>query len=207
MTIAIPQSRARPTLGRRAVLAAPEKKRATDEVTRVAADGTFSGYASVFGVEDLSHDIVEAGAFLASLQRRGANGVKMLYQHDPAEPIGRWTEIRETKKGLFVTGKLSLSLSRGREVLDMMREGIVDGLSIGFRTVKGRTDRKSGIRRLSELDLWEISVVTFPMQPDARITAVKSAKPRFRLARMTDAEELQLAQLLRRGAARIRAGL
>jgi HK97 family phage prohead protease len=196
-----------PALGRRATLAAPEVKLATDEVTRVSADGTFSGYASLFGIEDLSHDIVERGAFIASLRKRGPGGVKMLYQHDPAEPIGKWDEIRETPKGLFVVGKLMTNLARGREVLEMMREGIVDGLSIGFRTIKGRTDTKSGIRRLSEIDLWEISVVTFPMQPDARVTAVKSVVTRERLAPMTPAEQRRLAQTLRRATARLRASL
>ncbi len=82
------------------LLSAPEVKLIADDITRVEADGTFSGYASLFGIEDLSHDIVEKGAFLASLSRRGPSGVKMLYQHDPAEPIGRWTDIRETTKGL-----------------------------------------------------------------------------------------------------------
>lgn len=155
-------------------LGAPEVKLVADDITRVEADGIFSGYASLFGVEDLSHDIVEKGAFLTSLGRRGTGGVKMLYQHDPTEPIGRWTEIRETARGLKVTGQLMTNIARGRDVLQMMREGVLDGLSIGFRTVKSRTDRKSGIRRLMEIDLWEISVVTFPMQPDARVSQVKS---------------------------------
>jgi len=196
------------TLGRRATIRPPEMKRAeTDEITRVRADGTFSGYASVFGIEDLSHDIVERGAFAASLTKRGPNGVKMLYQHDPADPIGKWHVIRETPKGLFVVGQLNTRLTRGREVLEMMREGIVDGLSIGFRTVKGHTDRKSGIRRLSEVDLWEISVVTFPMQPDARVSTLKSARPVVQLNRMTPAEQSQLATRFRQAAARLRAGM
>jgi HK97 family phage prohead protease len=206
MTIAAEIAR-RPILGRRATIRPPEVKRAeTDDITKVRPDGTFSGYASVFGIEDLSHDIVERGAFKASLTKRGPDGVKMLYQHDPADPIGKWLVIRETPKGLFVVGQLNTKLARGREVLEMMREGIVDGLSIGFRTVKGNTDRKSGIRHLSEVDLWEISVVTFPMQPDARVSAVKSARPFVRLNRMTPAEERQLAARFRQTAARLRAG-
>lgn len=208
MTILHPASGRRwPTLGRRALLAAPEVKRAGDEVTKVRADGTFSGYASLFGIEDLSHDIVERGAFVTSLQKRGPGGVKMLYQHDPAEPIGKWHVIRETAKGLFVVGQLNAKLARGREVLEMMREGIIDGLSIGFRTIKGHTDRKSGIRRLSEIDLWEISVVTFPMQPDARVSPVRTDAAKGRLAIMTDAQELRLAMALKRGAVRIHESL
>jgi len=188
------------------LIAAPEVKLAGTDVGTVEADGTFSGYASLFGIEDLSHDIVERGAFSASLKRRGPDGVKMLYQHDPAEPIGKWTSIRETPKGLFVVGRLMTNLARGREVLDLMREGVVDGLSIGFRTIKGHTDKKSGIRRLNEIDLWEISVVTFPMQPDARVTAVKGL-PHIRLNRMTPAEEQSLARLFRRATERLRADL
>jgi HK97 family phage prohead protease len=195
------------TPAKRAGLTAPETKRTSEDVATVHADGTFSGYASLFGIEDLSHDIVERGAFLASLGKRGPTGVKMLYQHDPAEPIGKWTHIRETPKGLYVVGQLMTDLARGREVLTMMREGVVDGLSIGFRTVKGRTDTKSGIRRLSEIDLWEISVVTFPMQPDARVTAVKSTAASIRLARMNPIEERRLAQTLRRAAALLSADL
>lgn len=165
-----------PASGR--LLSAPEVKLIADDITRVEADGTFSGYASLFGVEDLSHDIVEKGAFLASLSRRGPSGVKMLYQHDPAEPIGRWIDIRETAKGLKVTGRLMTNLARGREVFSMMREGVLDGLSIGFRTVKAQKDRKSRIRRLIEVDLWEISIVTFPAQVDARVSDVRSLQPK-----------------------------
>lgn len=184
------------------LLSAPEVKLIADDITRVEADGTFSGYASLFGVEDLSHDIVEKGAFLASLSRRGPSGVKMLYQHDPAEPIGRWTDIRETSKGLKVTGQLMTNLARGREVLHMMREGILDGLSIGFRTVKARKDRKSGIRRLVEVDLWEISIVTFPMQPDARVAHVKSRDAGASISGLL-AREIALADRIARLQARM----
>jgi HK97 family phage prohead protease len=156
-------------------LAAPEVKRVAGEVDDVAADGTFSGHACVFGVEDLAHDVVEHGAFTGTLARRGTDGVKMLWHHDPAEPIGRWLEVREDDRGLFVRGRLIASVGRAREALALMRAGVLDGLSIGFRTVKGARDRRSGIRRLSEIDLWEISLVTFPMQPQARVATVDGA--------------------------------
>lgn len=136
--------------------------------------GMFEGYACLFGKEDLGHDIIHPGAFARSLAKRQAQGIKLLYQHDPASPIGRWTAIREDAKGLYVRGQLSLEVQKAREVLAMMKSGILDGLSIGFRTLRSRKDRKSGIRHLHELDLWEISVVTFPMQPDARIRQVKT---------------------------------
>jgi len=114
------------------------------------------------------------GAFRESLAKRGTKSIKLLFQHDPAEPIGVWLELREDAQGLFVRGRVLPEIERGREVLALMRAGALDGLSIGFRTVEGRTDSKTGIRKLSKIDLWEISVVTFPMQPEARISAVKN---------------------------------
>ncbi len=185
-------------------LTAPETKLVA-AVDDVAADGTFSGHAAIFGVEDLAHDVLERGAFGATLARRGADGVKMLWHHDPAEPIGRWLEIREDARGLFVRGRLLASVARGREALALMRAGVLDGLSIGFRTVKGSRSRGSGIRRLAEVDLWEISLVTFPMQPQARIAAVEAARSalaRPPLARPSgdDLSPHRLAATIRRAA-------
>jgi HK97 family phage prohead protease len=142
----------------------------------VEPDGVFSGYASLFGRVDLGKDLVEKGAFSASLKTRGAAGIRMLYQHDPTEPIGVWTEIREDARGLFVRGRLAKEVARAREVLSLMRGGALDGLSIGFRAVRAKNDPRSGVRRILEADLWEISVVTFPMLPDARIDTVKACR-------------------------------
>lgn len=153
-----------------------EKKFARADLTDVDAEGVFSGYASLFGEEDLGRDIVMPGAFAASLKKRGTAGIKMLFQHDPAQPIGVWKEIREDARGLFVRGQLMIEVARAREVLALMRAGALDGLSIGFRTVRGRTEAVSGVRRLFEIDLWEISVVTFPMLPDARVNSVKTGR-------------------------------
>jgi hypothetical protein len=97
----------------------------------------------------------------------------MLFQHDPCEPIGTWLDIREDANGLFVKGRIVTDTARGAEVLSLMRAGAIDGLSIGFRTRKSRTDRKSGVRSIVEADLWEISIVTFPMLPQARVVQVK----------------------------------
>ncbi|HEX8167792.1 MAG TPA: HK97 family phage prohead protease [Beijerinckiaceae bacterium] len=134
------------------------------------------GYASLFGVADLGKDVVAAGAFAASLSRRGAAGVRMLWQHDPAEPIGRWLALAEDALGLRVRGRLNLAVARAREIHALMRDGAIDGLSIGFRVERARTDR-AGLRRIERLDLWEISVVTFPMLPGARVSGVKGALP------------------------------
>lgn len=159
----------------RALTRAPESKRAPLAVGEVSATGVFEGYASLFDVADLGGDVVQAGAFRDSLRKRGADRVKMLWQHDPAEPIGAWLAIEEDARGLKVKGRLNLEVARAREILALMREGQVDGLSIGFRTLRATQDRKTGLRHLQKLDLWEISLVTFPMLPQARVTAVKRA--------------------------------
>ena len=151
-----------------------ERKFAELDLARLAEDGTFEGYASLFGRVDLGRDVVEPGAFARSLARRGAAGVRMLFQHDPNQPIGTWTDIREDARGLLVRGRLASGVGKAREVLELMRGGALDGLSIGFRTVKARKDARSGVRHILEADLWEISVVTFPMLPEARVASVKA---------------------------------
>lgn len=143
----------------------------------VEGDGIFEGYASLFGVPDLGRDIVEAGAFAVSLRRRGAAGVKLLWQHDAGTPLGRWLALAEDRRGLRVRGRLNLAVARARELHALLREGAVDGLSIGFRTERARTDPHTGHRRIARLDLWEISLVTFPMLPGARVTGVKADEP------------------------------
>lgn len=149
----------------------------------VSADGAVEGYASLFGVVDLGRDRVDRGAFAASLKRRGARGVRFLFQHDPAEPIGAWTSISEDVRGLRVAGRLNLEVARAREVRALLRQGALDGLSIGFRAVRSLRE-PGGVRRLVEIDLWEISVVTFPMLPDARVAAAKRLIPSAALARL-----------------------
>lgn len=162
------------------------------EPVTVAADGLVSGYASLFGVPDLGRDVVLAGAFRDSLARHGAGGIRMLWQHDPAEPIGRWLSIAEDARGLRVRGRLSAGVARARELAALVREGALDGLSIGFRTVEAHRDRASGMRRLARIDLWEISLVTFPMQPGARLDA-----------RSAGAASARLSGAIRRAAARL----
>ncbi|WP_371687429.1 HK97 family phage prohead protease [Thalassococcus sp. S3] len=132
-------------------------------------DGTvIEGYASLFGQIDQGGDIVQKGAYAASL-KTGAQ-VKMLWQHDPAQPIGIWDEVREDERGLYVKGRLLESVEKGREAAALIEAGAIDGLSIGYRTVKAAKDDK-GQRLLTELELWEVSLVTFPMLPSARVAA------------------------------------
>ncbi|MCB1541181.1 MAG: HK97 family phage prohead protease [Rhodoblastus sp.] len=158
----------------RALARAPESKRAPLALGEISVTGLFEGYASLFGVADLGGDVVLAGAFRDSLRKRGPDRIKMLWQHDPAQPIGAWLAIEEDSRGLKVNGRLNLDVSRAREILALMREGQVDGLSIGFRTLRATQDSKTGLRHLQKLDLWEISLVTFPMLPQARVTQMKS---------------------------------
>lgn len=136
-------------------------------------DGTVEGYASLFGDVDQARDMMMPGAFADTLKARGLRRIPMLFQHDPAEPIGIWLELREDFRGLYARGKLIPDVKRAREVLALVREGAIDGLSIGFRTTSGRVDPKTRVRKLHAVDLWEISIVTFPLLTNARVRAVK----------------------------------
>ena len=158
------------------------------DLKSVADNGEFEGYASLFNREDLGHDVISPGAFRDSLAMRQPNAVKMLFQHDPAQPIGVWDDLHEDAKGLYARGHLMTDVVRAREVLSLMRVGALDGLSIGFKAGKGRRDPRTGVRRIDKIDLWEISVVTFPMQPDARVSAVKRAPFEGRLPTERDFE-------------------
>jgi len=142
--------------------------------TRIEPDGTVEGYASLFGEIDQASDMVMKGAFAGSLARRGVRRIPMLFQHDPAEPVGIWQELREDAFGLYARGRLIPDVARGRELLALVREGAIDGLSIGFKTVKARVEPRTRVRRLHEVELWEISIVTFPLLAGARVRAVKA---------------------------------
>jgi HK97 family phage prohead protease len=146
--------------------------------TTIDAHGTVEGYASLFGEIDQARDMMMRGAFADTLRTRGINRIPMLFQHDPSEPIGVWLELREDHRGLFARGRLIPEVARARELLSLLRAGAVDGLSIGFRTVKGSIDPRTRIRRLVAVDLWEISIVTFPLLAGARVRAVKQTTSR-----------------------------
>jgi HK97 family phage prohead protease len=142
-----------------------------NEAGFTVSDGqVISGYASLFGRKDQGGDVVQKGAYAASLKRLGDEGrrVKMLWQHDPGQPIGIWDDVHEDAKGLWVKGRLLPEVEKGREAAALLAAGAIDGLSIGYRTVKAERDGK-GQRLLQELELWEVSLVTFPMLPEARV--------------------------------------
>jgi len=142
------------------------------------ATGVFEGYASKFGNEDQGADIVVKGAFARSLKERGTKGIKMLHEHDCFAPIGRWLDLVEDDYGLLAKGKLLLELPKAKEVHTLLKEEVVDGLSIGFRVVKATSQRGSdAVRMLEEVDLREISTVMFPMNELSVITSVKHDLP------------------------------
>lgn len=127
------------------------------------------GYAAIFHERDLNGDIIAPRAFARSLG--AARPVRMLYQHAPEAPIGRWLDFAEDARGLRVRGEVLLSSPRAREVAALVAGGALDGLSIGYRTVRAEKG-PGGARRIVEADLWEVSIVTFPMAPAARITRI-----------------------------------
>lgn len=146
------------------------------ELKAINEDGTFEGYGSVFGVKDSYDEIVAAGAFAESLDTHRAKGTlpALLWQHRGGEPIGVYTGMEEDNIGLKVRGQLALKTSRGAEAYELLKMKAISGLSIGFVTREDNYDRVSGIRTLKKVDLWEVSLVTFPANDAARVQGVKS---------------------------------
>jgi len=137
--------------------------------------GTFEGYGSVFGNKDLGNDVIEAGAFAKSLKKRKPQNVKLLYQHKSDMPIGVFDEIKEDEHGLVVKGRLALKTQAGAEAYELLKMGALDGLSIGFRVNPKEVsyDKRGNKRIIKEVDLMEVSLVTFPMNPQATVRSVK----------------------------------
>lgn len=167
---------------------APELK-ARSDLSRLAFDcefkfdagedgsiGLVSGYASVFGLLDRGGDIVMKGAFrksLAEIKRRKAH-LPMLWQHDSWQPIGVWTKLEEDERGLKVEGQLILDIQQAADARALIKAGALKGMSIGYETIDREIDRATGARQLKEVRLWEISLVTFPMLPEAQLDGVKT---------------------------------
>lgn len=141
------------------------------QIKAVSEDGLFSGYGSVFGVVDSYQEVVAPGAFKESLDGRVP---ALLWQHRSGEPIGVYTTVKEDNVGLHVEGKLALKTARGAEAYELLKMGAISGLSIGFVTREDSYDRVTGIRTLKKVDLWEVSLVTFPANDASRVATVKS---------------------------------
>ena len=140
------------------------------------ATGEFEGLASVYGNEDSQGDVVMPGAFDNTIRARGGK-VVILSQHDPGESLGIGT-LADAPKGLRIRGRLHLALSKAREEYERTKAGLITGLSVGYTTVRERMNRL-GQRELLEIDLWEVSLVTFPSNPLARIESVKGDRRHF----------------------------
>ena len=151
------------------------------------------GYAALFNAPDASGDIILPGAFA---RRPPAEAVRMLNQHDAAAPIGRWTRLVEDARGLWAEGLLLLDSPRAREVWTLVKGGALDGLSIGFQTVRAHCE--NGRRAVAEAALWEISIVTFSTAAGARIARVgepESEEARAQVLPPPRAERLLAAAL------------
>ena len=159
------------------------------QIKAAGDDGSVEGYGSVFGVRDNYDDVIAKGAFAATLAAHKSAGTMpaMLWQHDACEPIGIWSEMVEDDKGLRIKGQLALDTARGKEAHALLKMGALNGLSIGFVSKQWAYDRETDVRTLTEIDLWEVSLVTFPANEKARVTNVKSSDD---LATPKDAERL-----------------
>lgn len=150
------------------------------QLKELSSSGYFLGYASVFATRDDHNEIVERGAFKKTLQRwqQRASAPAMLWMHDPSRPIGRWRTLAEDEVGLHAEGQLALRTCQGMEAYELLKLGAINGLSIGYRVVGSRYDAVRRARILSDVDLIEISLVTFPANPAARVRAVKEGQSR-----------------------------
>lgn len=173
------------------------------EIKEFGAPGSFTGMASVYGNKDLGGDVVEPGAFAKSISDKGGE-VPILWQHDPSEPIGLG-KLTDTSNGLQIQGELAIdSSSTAQKAYGLLKRGILKGLSIGYDTV--RSDVKDTTRYLKELKLWEVSIVTFPMNEMASITGVKAVEDaRLTLAEFVEEEKLKFKALFEQYAAALKA--
>ena len=148
------------------------------QIKAAGEDGTLEGYGSVFGVRDNYDDVIAKGAFVQSLNDHKAAGTMpaMLWQHDADKPIGIWTEMVEDEKGLRIKGQLAMETVKGKEAHALLKMGALNGLSIGFMAKEWAYERDTEVRTLTAIDLWEVSLVTFPANEKARVTNVKSAE-------------------------------
>lgn len=149
------------------------------EIKSLKDSGEFEGYGSTFGGEPDSYgDVIAAGAYAGSLADHKAKGTmpKMFWQHDPSQPIGKWLDASEDENGLMMRGKLNMGVQRGKEAYALLKEGDIDGLSIGYRIKAYEADTETGIWTLTEIDLQEVSIVSIGANENATINSVKAAK-------------------------------
>lgn len=165
------------TLQRKSSPGERETRSCALSVKAVGDGGEIEGYASVFGVLDTWADIIAAGAFSATIKAHKAAGTMpaMLWQHDGDDPIGVWSEMAEDANGLRIKGRLCMETACGKEAHALLKMGAINGLSVGFVTKSYEYDTETDVRTITEVDLWEVSLVTFPSNSKARVTSVKSS--------------------------------
>lgn len=163
-------------------------------VKDVSEDGTFEGYGSIFGNIDSYGEIVVPGAFAKSLKAHAKDKTTplLLWQHNAGEPIGVWENLVEDDKGLHGTGRLLKGIRRAEEAHILLKAGALRGLSIGYREVKTRPDGK--VLMLEELDLREISVVSFPANRQATVQAVKNERMEEFARRLRDGDPMPIKE-------------
>ncbi|MEQ1705255.1 MAG: HK97 family phage prohead protease [Rickettsiales bacterium] len=164
------------------------------EVKSLDSTGRFAGYASVFDIVDNQKDIIQRGAFAETLKGR-VHDIKMLWQHQQDEPIGIFERMFEDANGLYVEGRLLLDVARAREAYSLLKERAIGGLSIGYSPTKYRLHEKTGTRLISAVELWEISLVTFPANEAAKITVVKQTIPPAQLLKLSEALDRAIGAL------------
>jgi hypothetical protein len=155
------------------------------QIKAIEDTGMFEGYASVFGVQDSDGDVIMKGAFKNTIAKAKETGrmPKMLLQHDIRNLVGKYTDIQEDDNGLFVKGRIIMETQQGRETFALLKEGILDAMSVGFNIPPGGAFGMNHGLMIEEVDLMEISLVTFGANPEAMITSVKSIKDFERLLR------------------------
>lgn len=138
---------------------------------QTSSEGCFEGYASTFGIIDLDNDLIHKGAFTKTLKNSN-NKTVLLYQHKKEEPIGIVT-LYQDNKGLKASGQINLEVQKGKEVYSLIKQGALNSMSIGFISREEDVD-KHGVRHLKEVELYEVSIVTFPANPTAQLTSIKA---------------------------------
>lgn len=174
-------------------------------VKALGGDGVFTGYASVFGELDQQNEIVAAGAFRRTLSKwqRQNRTPALLWMHDPTQPIGIWQNISEDANGLRVEGRLALRTQKGAEAYELLKLGALTGLSIGYRVVSSQIEPKRKARILTDVDLFEVSLVTFPANEAARVSEVKTGSAPHQEKSNSDSSVLSQAASRLRHAARV----
>ena len=145
------------------------------ELKVIGDQGEIEGYALTYGNVDQGGDICLKGCATNTLRKRPPPKVKMLLSHDTQSIIGKWTDFIDDDKGLFGKGRLFLDIQKGRETYALIKEDAIDGLSIGYRTIKDAYDPDRKARLLEEIEIREVSICPFPMNEEAIITSVKQA--------------------------------